>query len=368
MATLDFKDAILQLSERISKLKDSIGTEEATKNAFVMPLINTLGYDVFNPMEVMPEFTCDIGTKKGEKIDYAIMKDGKPIMLIECKHWGQQLSLHDNQLLRYFHVSDARFGVLTNGIEYRFYTDIDKNNIMDEKPFLVVDMQKLSDTKIEQLKSFHKSYFNENEILSTAAELKISNELKNIVKREFSEPSPEFVRFFVKAINGSYTAKQVEQYTPLVKRSIQNHINDVFSDRLNVAMENNKNAHIEKEEAPFETEELPEGVVSVSDDGKIITTQEEIDAYNIVRSILRKHIDVTRITYIDYQSYFVVTIDQNTWFWVCRILLGKRKKQICIPKENYKSNEWIQIETIDDIFKYEDSLVEALNLSLLSIK
>lgn len=368
MATLDFKDTILQLSERISKLKDSIGTEEATKNAFVMPLINALGYDVFNPMEVMPEFTCDIGTKKGEKIDYAIMKDGKPIMLIECKHWQQPLSLHDNQLLRYFHVSDARFGVLTNGIEYRFYTDIDKNNIMDEKPFLVVDMQKLSDAKIEQLKSFHKSYFNENEILSTAAELKISNELKNIVKNEFSEPSPEFVRFFVKAINGSYTAKQVEQYTPLVKRSIQNHINDVISDRLNVAMENNKNAHIEKEEAPVETEELPEGAVSVSDDGKVITTQEEIDAYNIVRSILRKHVDVSRITYIDYQSYFVVTIDQNTWFWVCRILLGKRKKQICFPKDNYKSNEWVQIETIDDIFKHEDRFVEALNLSLSSIK
>ncbi|OQB30268.1 MAG: hypothetical protein BWY08_01278 [Bacteroidetes bacterium ADurb.Bin174] len=369
MATLDFKDTILQFAERISKLKDSIGTEEATKNAFVMPMINALGYDVFNPLEVIPEFTCDIGTKKGEKIDYAIMKDGKPIMLIECKHWQQPLSLqHDNQLLRYFHVSDARFGVLTNGIEYRFYTDIDKNNVMDEKPFLVIDMQKLSDAKIEQLKSFHKSYFNENEILSTAAELKISNELKNIVKNEFSEPSNEFVRFFVKAINGSYTAKQVEQYTPLVKRSIQNHINDVISDRLNVAMENNKNARLEKEKTPTKTEELPEGAISVSEDGKVVTIQEEIDAYNIIRSILRKHIDAAQITYTDYQSYFVVQINDNSWYWVCRINIGKRKKQIGFPKENYKGCEWIQIETIDDIFKYENNLIEALNLSLSFIK
>ncbi len=103
-----------------------------------MPFIQTLGYDVFNPFEVMPEFTCDIGTKKGEKIDYAIMKDGNPVILIECKHWNQELTLYDNQLLRYFHVSTAKFGILTNGIVYKFYTDLEHENKMDEKPFLEV--------------------------------------------------------------------------------------------------------------------------------------------------------------------------------------------------------------------------------------
>ena len=119
---MDFKDTIKQLADRIEKLKDNIQTEEATKNAFIMPFINALGYDVFNPLEVLPEMTCDIGTKKGEKIDYAIMKDDQPILLIECKHWKQDLNLHDNQLLRYFNVSKAKFGLLTNGIIYRFYT------------------------------------------------------------------------------------------------------------------------------------------------------------------------------------------------------------------------------------------------------
>lgn len=95
---MDFKDTIKQLADRIEKLKDNIQTEEATKNAFIMPFINALGYDVFNPLEVLPEMTCDIGTKKGEKIDYAIMKDDQPILLIECKHWKQDLNLHDNQL------------------------------------------------------------------------------------------------------------------------------------------------------------------------------------------------------------------------------------------------------------------------------
>ena len=367
---MDFKDTILQFSERISKLKDSIGTEEATKNAFVMPLLNALGYDVFNPMEVMPEFTCDIGTKKGEKIDYAIMKDGKPILLIECKHWANQLTLNDNQLLRYFHVSEARFGVLTNGIEYRFYTDIDKNNVMDEKPFLVVDLLKLTEAKIEQLKYFHKSYFNENEILSTAAELKISNDLKNIVKKEFFEPSGEFVRFFVKAVNGGYYSnKQIEQYTPLVKKSIQNYINDVISERLSVAIENNKETTTAPaKEEPVKTEELAEGVVSVSDDGKVVTMQEELDGYNIIRSILRRRIDVSRLTYKDFQSYFVVNIDDNSWYWVCRLFMGKRKKQIGFPMEDYKGCDWVQIEKLDDIFKYEDRLIECLNRALSLMK
>ena len=87
---MDFKGHIKQLSERVAKLKENIGTEEATKTAFIMPFIQALGYDVFDPTEVVPEFTCDLGIKKGEKIDYAIYKDGQPIILIECKNWQQR--------------------------------------------------------------------------------------------------------------------------------------------------------------------------------------------------------------------------------------------------------------------------------------
>ncbi|MCK6641944.1 MAG: type I restriction enzyme HsdR N-terminal domain-containing protein, partial [Bacteroidia bacterium] len=127
---MDFKDQIKQLGDRVTKLKEQIQTEEATKNAFIMPFLQTLGYDVFNPLEVVPEYITDIGTKKGEKIDYAIFKDGNPTILVECKHWGQNLNLHDGQLLRYFHVSKAKFGLLTNGITYRFYSDLVEANKM----------------------------------------------------------------------------------------------------------------------------------------------------------------------------------------------------------------------------------------------
>lgn len=126
---------ILQIGQKIDKLKDNLQTEEATKNALIMPMLTALGYNVFDPTEVLPEYTCDIGTKKGEKIDYAILKDGEPVILIECKHWAQDLSLYDNQLLRYFGVSTAKFGVLTNGIIWRFYTDLEKPNQMDTVPF-----------------------------------------------------------------------------------------------------------------------------------------------------------------------------------------------------------------------------------------
>ncbi len=174
---MDFKDQIRQMGERVVKLKDQIFTEEATKNAFIMPFIQVLGYDVFNPIEVVPEFISDIGIKKGEKVDYAIFKDGHASILIECKHWKQKLDIHDNQILRYFNVSKAKFAILTNGIIYKFYTDLIEPNKMDEKPFLEFDITEIKDQQIEELKKFHKSYFDLANILSSASELKYTNEV-----------------------------------------------------------------------------------------------------------------------------------------------------------------------------------------------
>lgn len=372
---MDFKDQIVQLSERISKQKDSIATEEATKTAFIMPMIAALGYDVFNPFEVIPELDCDLIKKKGEKIDYAIMKDESPILLIECKHCKQDLNLHDTQLQKYFVASKARFGVLTNGIEYRFYTDLEKINIMDEKPFLVVSMLDLSDADIEQLKKFHKSYYNEEDVLSTANELKYTTEIKSILNNEFASPTAEFVRFFARQTytSGQITSKVIDMFTPLVKKSISSVINDIISDRLNTAIKNGDNTtdvlpehnsasiNISTENTE---EKLPDGIVYMDKESGVVTTQEELDAYNIIRSILRKSIDAARVTYKDYKSYFVVNLDNSQWFWICRISIGARKKQIGIPTDQYKNCEWIQIDNVDDIFKYADKLEESLKIAM----
>ena len=372
---MDFKDQIVQLSERISKQKDSIATEEATKTAFIMPMIAALGYDVFNPFQVIPELDCDLIKKKGEKIDYAIMKDESPILLIECKHCKQDLNLHDTQLQKYFVASKARFGVLTNGIEYRFYTDLEKINIMDEKPFLVVNMLDLSDADIEQLKKFHKSYYNEEDVLSTANELKYTTEIKSILNNEFASPTAEFVRFFARQTytSGQITSKVIDMFTPLVRKSISSVINDIISDRLNTAIKNSEHTsdtlpaqdstpvNLPTEDA---NKKLPDGIVYMDKESGVVTTQEELDAYNIIRSILRKSIDAARITYKDYKTYFVVNLDNSEWYWICRISIGARKKRIGIPVDKYKSCDWIQIDSIDDIFKYADKLEESLRIAM----
>jgi len=119
---MEILDTLNSLSEKIRQQTALIKTEEATKSAFVMPFINkVLGYDVFDPTEVIPEFICDVGTKKGEKIDYAIIKNGEIQILIECKKIGEPLNIkHASQLFRYFHVTTARISILTNGQVYKF--------------------------------------------------------------------------------------------------------------------------------------------------------------------------------------------------------------------------------------------------------
>lgn len=319
---MDFKDNILQIAERIEKQKDAIQTEEATKNAFIMPMIAALGYDVFNPFEVVPEMDCDL-TKRGDKIDYAIMKDNKPILLIECKHCLQKLDLHSTQLSKYYAASNARFGVLTNGIEYRFYADLDKTNIMDEKPFLVVNMLDLSDSDIEQMKKFHKSYYNESEILSTAQELQITIQIKEILIKNFQSPGDEFTRYFVRCLNDwKSTSKQIEQYRPIVKKTIAAVINDIIADRLNVAIKNENtqqgedtcNAQVDPvAEIEPQDDNLPEGIVYAEKERGVVTTQEEIDGYNIIRSILRRKIKADKIVYKDFKSYFAIGVGNASY-------------------------------------------------------
>lgn len=343
---MDFKDNIIKLAERIKVQRDAVKTEEATKTSFIMPMIATLGYDIFNPFEVIPEMDCDL-TKQSDKIDYAIQKDGKTILLIECKQCSSNLDLHNTQLAKYYAASNARFGVLTNGTEYRFYADLDKNNIMDEKPFLVVDMLDLSDEGIEQLKKFHKSYFNESNILSTAQELKYSTDIKRIIRKELEEPSWDFVRFFAKqTYQWAFGQNAMKQFAPIVKESFASIINEIIQERLNLA------SKIEKtEESTVETNES-------SNEG-VITTDEEIEAYNIIRGIIGKDIPASKVEYKDYKSYFVISVYKH-YYWICRLRFGSRKKTISFPVEDYKGEKSVEIKSLDDIFKYTEHFYEAL--------
>jgi hypothetical protein len=347
---MDLKDQIKVIAER-SKHKENIQTEEATKNAFVMPFLQSLGYDVFNPLEVVPEFIADLGIKKGEKIDYAIFKDNIPTILIECKHWAQNLNIHDGQLLRYFHVSKAKFGVLTNGIEYRFYSDLVMPNKMDEKPFLEFNILDIKDNHIEELKKFHKINFDADSIVNTASELKFMNELKHLLHQELTNPTPEFVRHFAKQVYPSVvTAKVLEQFTDLTKRAVQHHISDLITDRLKSALS--------KEDEIIESKVATEQ--SNEESSKIITTEEELESFMIIKSIVRQKINVNRINYRDAQSYFSIILDDNNRKPICRVYLNGSKKYIGIFDETKKETK-NEIDNLDSIFNFTEQLINTID-------
>ncbi len=360
---MDFKDSIFQLAERVSSLKESIQTEEATKNAFIMPFIQTLGYDVFNPLEVVPEMDCDIAKKKGEKIDYAIMKDGSPIMLIECKHWKQDLNLHDNQLKRYYVASKAKFGVLTNGIVYRFYADLIKENIMDDVPFLEFDLEKIRETQIEEVKKFCKENFDLDNILSSANELKYMSEVKKVIRSEFNEPSPDLVKMLTKRVyEGIVTQKVLDQFTDIVSRALNSHINDVMSEKLGIAIKATESAGapVQATTATTATTDQKEDVPAADDKAsKINTTIEELEGYYIVKGIVCEVIAPERVTYRDSQSYFAIFADDNNRRPICRLHFNNsNSKRIGFIDEN-KNEQMESIEKLDDIYNYKNLLIEA---------
>lgn len=349
---MDFKDEIKQFGDRVEKLRDQVQTEEATKNAFIMPFIKALGYDVFNPFEVVPEFIADIGIKKGEKVDYAIMREGQPCILIECKHWGDSLDPHNSQLFRYFHTTKARFGLLSNGIIYRFYTDLIEPNKMDEKPFFEFNVTDIRDNQVEELKKFHKSYFDIDNIQNTANDLKYMNELRTLINVEFQTPTEGFVRHFARQIyNGMLTAKLMDQFGGLTKRSIQQYINDIITERLKSALKK------ENEDGQREAAEGQDD--SKSNEDKIQTTQEELEGYLVVKSILRQKIKVGRIHYRDAQSYFAILLDDNNRKTICRLYLNGSKRYIGTFDEQKKETR-SEILTVDDIFSHAEILLKTV--------
>ena len=346
---MDFVDKIQQISSRMSKNAELIQTEEATKNAIVMPLISALGYDIFDPSEVVPEYTTDIGTKKGEKVDYAIKKDDTVIILIECKALNTDLDkVQAAQLYRYFSVSDARFAVLTNGIEYKFYSDIDEPNKMDNKPFFTFNLAAHDDVQISELKKFTKLSFDLENILNTASELKYTNAIKRYLADQLATPSDTFVKFFAGQVYTSrMTQNAVEYFSKIVREAIQQYIRDRVNDRLKSALNVSETV-----EVSADTPAVPEPI-DAKDTG-IVTTDEEIEAYHIVKAIAREVVEAKRITMRDTKSYCGVLLDDNNRKPICRLHFNFSQKYIGLF-ENKNENK-VPIDAIDDIYRYSDQI------------
>jgi len=348
---MDFIEGLTNLSSVIAKRKDIIETEEATKNAFVMPFINLLGYNVFDPTEVVPEFTADVGTKQGEKVDYAIFKDDEVIMLIECKKYGTDLSdAHTTQLYRYFSVVHARIAVLTDGVIYRFYTDLEESNIMDSKPFLEFSMLDIQQQWVNELKRFTKSGFDLDATLTAAKDLKYTKAIKQTMMEQLEAPSEDFVRFFLSYVySGMRTQAVVQQFTDIVKRALNQFLNEQINQRLQSA--------ISREEVAEESVEVEESDESIEEEveSRVVTTEEELEGFYIVKSIVRGVVAPDRIGHRDTISYMSVLLDDNRLKRVCRLYFNSAKKYLGLTDEQ-KNEERVEIGSIDDIYEYAEQL------------
>lgn len=352
---MDLIDQLKELSLRIKKIKDSIQTEEATKTALIMPFIQILGYNVFDPTEVTPELIADVGMKKGEKVDYAILMNGKPIMLFECKKSGGDLSInHASQLFRYFHVTEARFGVLTNGITYRFFTDLEQPNRMDEKPFFEFNILDFKDQHVEELKKFTKSAFDIELILNTASDLKYTRAIRNVLAEWMSNPSEDFVRVAcAEVLNGKRMTPAVrEQFTQITKNAFHQFIGEKINERLKMAMEPAAELKADASEAEIDTSD-------------IATTAEELEGFRVIRAILREIIEPKRVVMRDAKSYCAILLDNNNRRPICRLRFNNPAR-LTLGLFDEKEEKIVTISDLSDIYQYADQLKKTVNMYIKS--
>jgi hypothetical protein len=355
---MEFAERLSALAAKVHQQRDSIQTEEATKNAFIMPFISTiLGYDVFNPMEVVPEFTADVGVKKGEKVDYAIVHDGEVQILIECKKSKEPVKIeHASQLYRYFAVTNARIAILTNGETYQFFTDLDAPNRMDPKPFLVLDLADIDETLIPELQKLSKDVFDLDSIISAAGELKYIGQIKRILAGQFREPEDDWVKFFTSRVyEGAYTQKVREQFTSLVTKATKQYLNDQVNDRLKSALgaPNYTMGDSAAMAAAVTSEPIAEKDLLEADG--IETTLEELEGFQIVRAIVCSEVKPTRVTQRDAKTYFAVLLDDNNRKPIARLHFNRSQKYLGLFDEN-KAETRIPIASLDEIYEHAEAL------------
>lgn len=359
---MDIAESARELALKIRQHKANILTEEATKNAFVMPFISgVLGYDVFNPAEVIPEFTADIGVRKAEKIDYAIVHDGQVRILIEAKKVSEPLgSEHASQLYRYFTVTSARIAILTNGETYEIYSDLDTPNLMDAKPFLVLDFSNVDETLLPELAKLAKGSFDLDSVISAAGELKYIGQLKRILATQFRQPEDDWVRFFTTRVyEGSFTQKVRDQFVPLVEKASRQFLNDQVNERLKTALgQTDPNGDTPSPSQVGDVATTPESDVEVEwvdQSSEIVTTEEELEGYRVVRAIVCDQVPPSRVVGRDTKTYFGVLLDNNNRKPIARLWFNRSKKYLGVFDEN-KIETRVPIDSVEDIYRHADQL------------
>lgn len=355
---MDFSDRIMALAARIQELRPHAITEETTKAALINPFLQALGYDTSDPRVVIMEYTADIGIKKGEKIDYAVKRDGNIIMCIEAKCCTTMLdSSKAGQLHRYFHnISTARIGILTNGVRYEFYADLDKPNLMDDKPFMIFDFEHLDKSLIPELKKLANDVFDADVALSAAQELKHLRQIRQLIATEIKNPSDELVRFFVAYVTtGPIRAATLERFRPIVRSAFETYINDVLLERIQGV------ANMSTAQTPLSREETKSSTASArEEENAIVTTQEELEGYLLVKAILREVINPARVTIRDRQTYCGILLDDNGRKPICRLHFNSATVKYIGTFDAEKNETKNKIDGLNDIYRYAELLKQTV--------
>lgn len=344
------KSDIKLVGKRVAELSENITNEEQTKNAFIMPFFQALGYDIFNPLEFVPEFTADVGIKKDEKVDYAIILDGVPQILIECKSITENLTKHDSQLFRYFGTTKSKFGILTNGREYKFFTDLDEPNRMDTTPFLTVDITDIKENQFIEIIKFHKENFDIDNIVSSASELKYLNNLKTFLTENIVTPSDSFLRYLTSEIyEGRVTQNILTTFSPIIVKGFNQFITERVNEKLSAALNTSVETKVTTEVIKTEAED----VESVEDE--VITTPAELEVYTVVKMLAKDVITPDRVYYRDNRSYFNVLIDDNIKKWVLRYRSNSKKSTIEIRDKGI-----FPVSTPLEVANYSKDIIEVI--------
>ena len=352
---MSIDQAIYALAAKVRELKPIIETEEATKTAFIIPFISTvLGYDVTDPREVIPEYTADIGIKKGEKVDFAIKSGDDFRFLIECKKVGEPLHLnHANQLVRYFNVTDTEFAILTNGEVYEFYAQLDAANRMDEKPFMTIDLANIDARVFPHLEMCTKTHFDSETIAASAEQLRYISEIRKVLSTQLKDPDQDWVKQIAARVTARrMTAQNLEIFTKLITTAQAQFLKDEANRRLRSAQDYEEIVSPEKVSEPEPNE--PE--VVESPDG-IITTEEEFQGYGIIRAICCSEVPITDITMRDAKSYCAILYQDNNRKPLARLFFDRKIPRIGIFNEG-REMEVFDLTAIEDIYKHADLLRE----------
>ena len=333
----DFENSLRDLSNKATIIKDNILNEEATKTSLILPLFRILGYDIENPQLMIPEYAVE-----GDRVDYSIMCNDSPLFFIEAKNIKESLEKHTEQAKKYFDNSEIKIICLTNGLDYNFYSDLNKDNEMDSEPFLSLNIENLTDFEMNYLTKLSSSNFNLENCTDIAYQIKATE----FIRHQLEDPSEEFIRFVA---NNVSCKKKTKKFLSRIKEFICYSIQDVLKFFSNGSITI-----------------VPHTSGSKRPNSNIVTTQEEMDGYKIIISILSEMYSIDNVNYKDTQSYFAVITDNKPKQWITRLCLGTKKKSIMIPNDENKYDRFY-INDIQDLYNYKEQLIKSAN-KYLAIK